>query len=136
MDSLSDPSNILIRHIQYGCRERNALFVNESQGPTYSLKGNRPAAQTSSMYSRAPTVHDRALRYVEAGSDQPKPADPAPTKSSPTKQKLIPYSGKIMARDAEGWQYQLDWRHIEMFIDWPATGNYCKFSGTAKLDSW
>lgn len=136
MDSLSDPSNHFTRHLQYGCRERNALFVNESQGPTYSLKGNGSLVQTSSMYSQAPTVHDRALRYFEAGSNQPKPAEAAPTQSNTTNQKLIPYHGHIMARDADGWQYKLDWRHIEMVIDWPVTGSYCRVSGTAKVDSW
>ena len=136
MYSLLCPSNHSTRHIKYACQERNALFVNKSHGPTYSLKDNRLAAQTSSMYSQAPTVHERALRYVEAGSKELGPAEPAPTNPTPTKQKLIPYQGHIMARDAEGWQYRLDWRHIEMVIDWPVTGEYCRFSGTAKLDSW
>lgn len=140
MDSLSDPSDQFSRHIQYGCRERNALYVNESQGPTFYLKGDGPPAQTSSMYSQALIVHDHALRYFEAGSSQPKPAssqpkpaEPAPTKSN--KLKLTPYSGRIMASDGE-FEYKLDWRHIELEIDWPVTGNFCTVSGTARVDSW
>ena len=136
MDTFLNSSNNTTRHIKYVCRERNALFVNKSHGPTYSLKDTPPAAQTSGMYSQASSVCDRALRGFKAGSNQPRPAKLASTEATSTKRRLVAYSGNIMARDAEGWYYSLDWKNVEMEIDWPETGDLCKVSGTARLSSW
>ena len=115
-------------------------------------------AKTTGMYSTASTVHTRALRRSaavpkQADSKQPnqaetkaqqqdakkpeaEPAKASSTEPSPTREKLIPLSGYIRARDRHGWQYDLNFRHIEMEVDWPVTGGRCKVTGTAMVSSW
>ena len=151
MDDLMFSSNHATSHIQKVCRQRKALFVNEGHGPTYSMRGELPVAKTSGMYSKASTVHTHGLRRfvtvpkpADAKKADPKPAEaerPEPAKADPapassTKEKLIPISGFIRARDSQGWQYDLSFRHIEMEVDWPVTGGHCKITGTAMVSSW
>ena len=81
-----------------------------------------------------PNVQQPAVKQPDA--KQPQPAKASSTQVSSTKQKLIPLSGYIKARDRDGWQYELSFRHIEMEIDWPVTGGHCKVTGTAMLSSW
>ena len=149
-------SNHATRHIQKVCRQRKALYVNEGHGPTYSMRGEPPVAKTSGMYSKASTVHTRGLRrfvtvskqtdskqpnQTQPNAQQPdaqqlEPAKEGSTQPSSTKEKLIPLSGFIRARDSQGWQYDLSFRHIEMEVDWPVTGGHCKVTGTAMVSSW
>ena len=72
----------------------------------------------------------------QSGPKQPEPAKAGSAQVSSTKQKLIPVSGRIKARDRDGWQYELSFRDIEMVIDWPVTGGQCKVTGTAMVSSW
>ena len=80
-----------------------------------------PAAEKRGMYFKISNVHYRALTRSELGS---------------TKEKLTPTSGFIMAKDSAGWNYRLDWRKVEMEVDWPMTGGFCKVTGTADIASW
>lgn len=149
MDELMSSSDHDTRHIQRACLERKALYVNESHGPTYSMRDGTPVTKPSGMYSKASIVHARKLRSSvavpkQADSQQlnkPKPAAQQPAEASSTepsssRQKLTPYRGYIRAKDSQGYQYELNFRNVEMEIDWPATGGYCKVTGTAMLDSW
>ena len=117
--------------------------------------------KTSGMYSKASTVHTRGLRRFETDSKQPDSKQPStrqpkqnqpnmqkpdekqpeqakesPTQTTSTREKLIPVSGFIRARDRNGWQYDLSFRDIEMEVDWPVTGGHCKVTGTAMVRSW
>ena len=125
------------------------------------MRGEPPVAKTSGMYSKTSTVHTRGLRRFvtvpnqadlkqpiskksnqnEPNAQQPdvqqlEPAKEGSTQPSSSKEKLIPLSGFIRARDSQGWQYDLSFRHIEMEVDWPVTGGRCKVTGTAMVSSW
>ena len=125
------------------------------------MRGEPAVAKTSGMYSKSSTVQTRGLtRFVtvpkQADSKQPSSKQPGPnqpkaqrpdakqaesgkassTEPSPSREKLIPVSGFIRARDRNGWQYDLSFRHIEMEVDWPVTGGHCKVTGTAMVSSW
>ena len=52
MDDFPFSSDDATRHIVRVCRERKALYVNESNAPTYSMKDGSLVVKTSGMYSR------------------------------------------------------------------------------------
>ena len=118
---------------QAGQKPADAKPVNAKPVNTKQSDAKQPDAKQPD--AKQPDAKQPEAKQPEKAK-QPEPAKAGSAQVSPTKQKLIPVSGRIKARDKDGWQYELSFRDIEMVIDWPVTGGHCKVTGTAMVSSW
>ena len=120
---------------------RRFVTVPKVTIPTHTVPPQTVPQQTVPQQTVPKQTDSKQPNQTQPDKQKPDAKQLEPTKASSaqpssTREKLIPLSGSIRAKDSQGWQYRLSFKHIEMEIDWPVTGCQCKVTGTANVDSW